>query len=469
MGRSEDVLAMPDRAGADLKSRQRRLLETYGVRAPRYTSYPTAVQFSPAVDGAVYGEWLEALPPGEPVSVYAHIPFCRRLCWYCGCNTRVVNGGSAVSRYVGQLVEEFALAEAHLPGRLKATHLHLGGGTPNVLSVDDLSVLFGALRQVFRIPHGAEISAELDPVVFSESWARAAVFHGMNRVSLGVQDLTPAVQRAVNRNEPFSVIESAVRVLRGLAVPSINFDVMYGLPRQRTADVLATLDRLLELRPDRLALFGYAHVPWMKSHQKLIDEAELPDAVERLEQSEAAAETLMAAGYRRIGLDHFALPGDALAQATDDGRVMRNFQGYGVSGPQSLLGFGASAISQLRQGMAQNHTPELAWSQAVAAGRLPTARGVALTEDDRLRGEVIERLMCDLEVDLASVTRDHGQDASVLAGAGPVLATLEADGLIERSGALVRVTPLGRPYVRAVCAAFDAYLEPLAKRHALAV
>ena len=452
-----------------LRDRQEALLERYGVRAPRYTSYPTAVQFAPAVDAGVHAGWLAAMPATEPVSLYVHIPFCRRLCWYCGCNTRVVNGAGPVSRYVGRLREELALVEALAPRKLKATRIHLGGGTPNVLSPDDQTVLFGALRQVFRVPATAEISAEIDPVVFNEEWARAAVFHGLTRVSLGVQDLTPAVQQAINRNEPFSVVLDAVRALRGLGVPSVNFDVMYGLPLQRTVDVLSTLSRLLTLRPDRLALFGYAHVPWMKPNQKLIDEVTLPDAVERLDQSEAAAELLKAEGYVPIGLDHFALPTDSLALAAGERRIGRGFQGYGVAGPATLLGFGASAISQFPQGLAQNHTAELAWGQALDRGVLPTARGVASTPQDRLRGEVIERLMCDFQVDLAAACTAHGFAQGVLDSAAASLEGLEADGLIARSDSSIKVTALGRPYVRAVCAAFDAYLEPEARRHALAV
>ena len=452
-----------------LQARRRELLDTYGVRAPRYTSYPTAVQFTPTVNADLYAQWLAELPVDEAVSLYVHIPFCRRLCWYCGCNTRVVNGGASISRYVSRLRDELALAQARLPGRLPASQIHLGGGTPNVLTPDDLTALFGGLREVFDVAPDVEISAEVDPVVFTEDWARAAVSHGLTRVSLGVQDLTPAVQRAVNRNEPFSVIVDAVGVLRRLGLKSVNFDVMYGLPRQGVTDVLNTLDQLLTLRPDRLALFGYAHVPWMKSHQKLINDAELPDAIERLDQSEAASERLVAEGYVRIGLDHFALPGDTLAKAAEDGRVMRNFQGYGASGPQTLLGFGASAISMLREGIVQNQSAELAWGQAVDKGVLPTARGVALTAEDRLRGEVIERLMCEFTIDLDEVTAAHGFAKGFLGGAEPTLATLAADGLISRSGAEISVTLLGRPYVRAVCAAFDAYLEPSAKRHALAV
>ena len=452
-----------------LRDRRQALLETYGVRAPRYTSYPTAAQFTASVDAGVHAGWLASVPETEPVSLYVHVPFCRRLCWYCGCNTRVVNGAGPVSRYVGRLREELASVVALAPAKLKATRIHLGGGTPNVMSRDDLAILFDALRQVFRIPAAAEISAEIDPVVLTEDWARAAVFHGLTRVSLGVQDLTPIVQQAVNRNEPFSVVVDAVRILRGLGVGSVNFDLMYGLPLQRTSDVLNTLAQVLTLRPDRLALFGYAHVPWMKPNQKLIDEVTLPDAVERLDQSEAAVELLTAEGYVRIGLDHFALPTDPLAVAASENRVTRDFQGYGVARPATLLGFGVSAISEFRQGLAQNHATELAWGQALDHGLLPTARGVTFSAQDRLRGEIIERLMCDFQVDLAAVCAAHGFPAITLDSASPALAALEADGLVTRAGSRVSVMEVGRPYVRAVCAAFDAYLEPDVRRHALAV
>ena len=244
-------------------------------RAPRYTSYPTALQFSDAVDGDVYGEWLAALNPAERVSLYVHVPFCARLCWYCGCHTRVVNKASLISDYVENLIDELALVEARLPGHLTAGALHLGGGTPNMLSRDDLVRLFGALRHVFRFAPGIEISAELDPATLTESWVRAAAFHGLTRASLGVQDLAPHVQEAVNRVEPFETVARAVGWLRAAGVGSINLDLMYGLPRQTTADVRSTLDAVLTLRPERIALFGYAHVPWAKPHQRLLPEDEL--------------------------------------------------------------------------------------------------------------------------------------------------------------------------------------------------
>jgi oxygen-independent coproporphyrinogen-3 oxidase len=432
-------------------SRRLKLLERHDQRAPRYTSYPTALEFGPAVDAQTYGGWLSALDPADPVSLYVHVPFCARLCWYCGCNTRVVRKPELISDYVQGLIEELILVEQRLPGRMRGGAVHLGGGTPNMLSRDDLVRLFAALRHVFPFRPGVEISAELDPGVLTESWVRAAAFHGLTRASLGVQDLAPHVQEAVNRVEPFDVVERAVGWLRQAGVRSVNLDLMYGLPRQRQADVIATLDRILTLRPERIALFGYAHVPWAKSHQRLISAAELAGAEERLEQSLAAADHLIAAGYVAIGLDHFALPGDPLCE----GPLRRNFQGYTSDPYPTLIGLGASSIGRLPQGYVQNRVGELPWRADLTAGRLPVARGLALTEEDRLRGDVIERLMCDFSVDLDAVAARHGQDRSAFAADLQKLAALEEDGMVDLVGGRVSVTSLGRPFVRVVAQVFD--------------
>lgn len=434
-----------------IASQRLRLLERYDQRAPRYTSYPTALDFGSAVDARVYGDWLSALDPADPVSVYVHVPFCARLCWYCGCNTRVVRKPELIADYVQGLIEELILVEQRLPGRMRAGAVHLGGGTPNMLSRDDLVRLFAALRHVFPFRPGVEISAELDPGVLTESWVKAAAFHGLTRASLGVQDLAPHVQEAVNRIEPFEVIERAVGWLRQAGIASVNLDLMYGLPRQRQADVVATLDRVLTLRPERIALFGYAHVPWAKSHQKLISASELAGAEERLEQSLAAADHLIAAGYVAVGLDHFALPDDPLCQ----GKLRRNFQGYTIDPYPTLIGLGASSIGRLPQGYVQNQVGELAWRADLDAGRLPVARGLILTDEDRLRGEVIERLMCDFTVDLDAVAARHGQDLAAFAVDLRSLTALRADGLVEIVGGRVAVTALGRPFVRVVAQVFD--------------
>lgn len=445
------------------------LIAKYDGRAPRYTSYPTAVQFSPEVSAQTYRGWLAQLPTTDAVSLYLHIPFCAQLCWYCGCNTRAVNRHEPVRDYVDHLLSEAGLLEQALPGRLAANAIHLGGGTPNMLSPEEMTVIFGALRRIFDVTTDVEVAAELDPGVLTRDWVRAAASHGLSRASLGVQNLAPQVQAAVNREVSFEQIASCVGWLREAGVGSINLDLMYGLPRQTTANTLATIDKVLALRPERLALFGYAHVPWMKTHQQLIDEAALPGAAERLDQSEAAAEHLVAAGYVRIGLDHFALPDDSLARAQADGSLRRNFQGYTTDSAQTLLGLGASAIGSLPQGLVQNVAQELGWRAAVAAGELPVARGVAITPDDRFRGEIIERLMCDLQVDLGAVCARHGRDLADLNSERAQLADFVQDGLVLLQGDRLIVTELGRLVVRSVCAVFDTYFAPEAGRHSKAL
>lgn len=445
------------------------IVARYDGRAPRYTSYPTAVQFTPEVDEAAYRAWLAQLPDDEAVSLYLHIPFCQRLCWYCGCNTRAVNRHEPIGEYVQLLLAELALLERALPGRMKASAVHLGGGTPNMLNPDELAALFGALKQAFRFTPGYEIAAELDPAVLTPAWVDAAAFHGLSRASLGVQNLDPKVQAAVNRPERFEDIARCVRWLREAQVGSINIDLMYGLPHQTVQGTIDTIDAVTSLRPERIALFGYAHVPWMKAHQQLIEEAALPGAAERLEQSEAAAARLEALGYVRIGLDHFAAPHDPMAKALTEGRLRRNFQGYTTDAAQTLLGLGASAIGSLPQGFVQNITQELGWRAAVREGRLPVARGVAVTPDDRFRGEIIERLMCDLQVDLDAVCARHGRRREDVAACTARLAPFVQDGLVRIDGGLIEAVGAGRLVIRSIAAVFDAYFTPDSGRHSRAI
>jgi oxygen-independent coproporphyrinogen-3 oxidase len=294
----------------------------------------------------------------------------------------------------------------------------------------------------------------------------AAAAHGLTRASLGVQNLDPQVQAAVNRFETPQQVADAVGWLRGANVRSINIDLMYGLPHQTTANTLATLDAIIAFAPERIALFGYAHVPWMKAHQKLIDEADLPGAAERLEQAESAAERLVSAGYVRIGLDHFALPDDELAQAAAEGRLHRNFQGYTTDAAPTLLGLGASSIGRLPQGYVQNASQELAWRKAVGIGRLPVARGVAFTAEDRFRGDIIEGLMCDLSADLTAAAERHGRDPAELDQAVSRLAPFLADGLVRFEDGRLQVVGDGRLVIRSICAVFDVHFDPDGGRHA---
>jgi oxygen-independent coproporphyrinogen-3 oxidase len=444
------------------------LIAKYETRVPRYTSYPTAPHFETSVDGAVYRSWLGALPGAAPVSLYLHVPFCASLCWYCGCHTRVARGYDAVAEYIDLLEREIDLV-ADTSGPLRAGHIHWGGGTPNMIAVGGLSRLMEQIGRRFTMDGSAEVSVELDPRLLDPDQARGLAAAGVTRASLGVQDFDPAVQRVINRVQPFEITEHAVEWLRGAAISRINFDLMYGLPLQTEASVVATVDQAAGLRPDRIALFGYAHVPWMKKHQLLLPEHKLPSPAERVRQADAAARRLVQHGYLRIGLDHFAVREDTMVSRLAEGRLHRNFQGYTDDPCDTLLGFGLSAIGSLPQGYVQNTTDVTTYRESVRSGRLATARGCKLSVDDRLRRDVIERLMCDLRVDLAEVAHHHDMRPSTLVDALPAIDGLAADGIVSRDGWRVAVTESGRPLVRSVCAAFDRYLNDDRTRHARAL
>jgi oxygen-independent coproporphyrinogen-3 oxidase len=349
------------------------------------------------------------------------------------------------------------------------TFLHWGGGSPSMLEPADWRRLMARLRARFDIAARADIAVELDPRTAGPDLIATLAGTGVTRASLGVQDFDPLVQAAIHRVQPYEMVADVTAQLGAAGIGAVNFDLIYGLPYQTVEGVARTAGLAAGLAPARLALFGYAHVPWMKPHQRRIPEDALPDAVARFEQAEAAAEVLVAAGYVRIGLDHFARPDDPLAQAAAAGRLHRNFQGYTEDPARALLGFGASAIGQLPQGYVQNHVAIPDWRAAVEAGALPVARGYALTAEDRLRGEVIERLMCDLEVDLDAVAARHGAAGRRFDAERAHLAGLAADGLVELDGRRVRITPPGRPFMRLAAAAFDARFAPVPQRHARAV
>lgn len=439
------------------------------ARIPRYTSYPTAPHFHPGVGEAAYRTWLGEIRAEDRLSLYLHVPYCQRLCWYCGCNALVANRPERVHAYADILLREIDMV-ADAVGKCGAvTHVHWGGGTPTMLGADDFLRLSRKLDQRFTVMPDAEIAVEIDPRNLDRSKATALARAGVNRASLGVQELTPKVQEAINRIQPLDQVESAVTHLRAFGIDAINFDLMYGLPHQTTADLQRTVDHIVTLRPDRVTVFGYAHVPWMKRHQRLIDEAALPDANERLAQSQAAADRLTAHGYRRIGMDHFALPEDKMVQALDEGRLHRNFQGYTTDDAGTLIGLGVSAISALTGGYAQNTDDLKEYRARISAGRLPTARGVALNDDDRLRRAIIEHLMCDHVVDTAAIRARFAQPFAAIADAYDALQELAADGLVEVEAEHIQVTAIGAPYIRSIAACFDAYLQPGLQRHAKAV
>lgn len=441
------------------------ILAKYDRPVPRYTSYPTAPHFHAGIGPRIYHQWLAGLPSGMVASLYIHVPFCRTLCWYCGCHTWAISRSRPVEGYDVLLRAELRLVAATAPKPLRLTHVHWGGGTPTTLGPNAIEVLGDELRSCFEMAQDAEIAMEIDPRMLDDALAQAMRAAGVNRASIGVQDFSSSVQKAVNRVQPFDMVAAAVDRLRRVGIECINFDLMYGLPLQSTESVVENVDRAVTLRPQRLALFGYAHVPWMKPHQRLIEEHGLPDAPARWAQFAAASARLQEHGYVWVGLDHFARPDDSLAKAAANGALRRNFQGYTTDTADLLIGIGPSAIGALPQGYVQNAPDFGTWRKAVEKGEFATARGIALSQDDRLRRHVIERLMCDLTIDPSRAAKTFGLTDPAFDEEAARLETLVADGLLARDDDRFRLTEDGRPLMRAVAAVFDRYLSTAEGRH----
>ncbi len=445
------------------------LAQKYDLRLPRYTSYPTAPHFTPAVGAARYGEWLAGMDPTTPLSLYLHIAYCAEMCWFCGCHTKITQRYAPVADYLDALWAEIALVAQRLPRRMKARHVHFGGGSPTIMSPEDFLKTMDRLRGLFDLEDGAEVAVELDPRTADEDYVKAMAKAGVNRSSIGVQDFNPKVQEAINRIQPYEVSARVIGWLREQGISEINMDLVYGLPFQTAESVVETIEQAVGLRPKRIALFGYAHVPWMKKHQRLIPEDSLPDVPERWRQYEQATRKLAEMGYVQVGLDHFATPEDELALALKEGRLHRNFQGYTTDSAVALLGFGASGIGALPQGYVANEGGIDAYKRVIREGHLATTRGVGVSQDDLLRRAIIERLMCDMALDLDQVCARFGASAGDFASEMASLAPYAGDGVCVIEGNKVRMTEEGRPLVRAICAAFDRYLKAGEQRHSKAV
>lgn len=443
------------------------LIAKYDRPVPRYTSYPTAPHFHAGITAATYADWLAALPADDPVSLYLHVPFCRQLCWYCGCNTQITARAQPVADFANNLIAEIDLTGWHLAAggitaRRRVSSVHFGGGTPNSLAADDFRRIMMALDHVFALEPDLELALELDPRYLDRDFLRALRDSGAARVSLGVQDFDARVQQAINRVQPYDLVAAAVADLRNAGIRGINFDLVYGLPFQTVESIAATAQKAATLRPDRIALFGYAHVPWMKANQRLIDTDALPDALSRARQFAAAADVLVTHGYQQIGLDHFALPGDSLSLAHRQGRMRRNFQGYTDDRAETILGLGPSAISATPWGYVQNASDNTPWVKAIRGGRLATQRGIVLSPEDRRRRTLIEDIMCYGTADLSELPLNAKAEFARLA-------PLIADGLVRLDKGHITLTARGEPFRRLVAAAFDCYLQPESQRHSRAI
>lgn len=431
-------------------------LGLFDAKVPRYTSYPTAPHFSADVGAGRYSDWLSALPEDGDISLYVHVPFCRRLCWFCACRTQGTATASPVAAYLETLKAELALLSRHLPRGVRLSRLHWGGGTPTLLEPGMIRDLAGAIADAVPFSEAAEFSVEIDPNEVDEARLDALALAGMNRASIGVQDFDPGIQETIGRIQGFDVTRDVVEMIRARGVQSLNADILFGLPNQSKARITETVQKLVSLSPDRVALYGYAHVPWMAKRQQMIPSDALPTPAERLELFETARRLFLWDGYAEIGIDHFARPEDGLAQAQREGRLKRNFQGYTDDQALALVGLGASSISKFPQGFAQNASATSTYTAAVREGRFATARGHAFSGEDAMRARIIESLMCDFRVNSSEIMRDF-------AVSGPTLQRLFAQVNRQFEGVLhvdengLFIPPEARALTRLVARAFDAY------------
>ncbi|APX64738.1 oxygen-independent coproporphyrinogen III oxidase [Sphingomonas sp. gentR] len=415
---------------------------------PRYTSYPTAAEFGDGVGHDDMAAALDAVDADADVSLYLHIPYCRAICWYCGCNTGAANRTARLDAYLARLHTEIDRIAARLEGRGRIRRIAFGGGSPNAISPGAFAALVAHLRRAFAC-EDAPLSLEIDPRGFAPDWASVIAATGVARVSLGVQTFDPMLQAAIGRVQPREDIIGAVTLLRGAGFGSINFDLMYGLPGQTDAALQATLEEAIALAPERLAVFGYAHVPHLIPRQRRIDATALPGAAARFAQAAAAHERLTAAGYRAVGFDHFAKPHDPLAQAAANGTLRRNFQGFTDDPAEILIGMGASAISEFPDRLLQNAKKAGDWHQAISAGRFATARGIRRTPLDRRRGAAIAGVLCQGIADTEGLPERDAIHAR--------LSPFEQAGLLRWEGHRLRLTADAQPYARSIAAAFDAW------------
>lgn len=421
------------------------------LAVPRYTSFPTAVDFTPTTADNTK-RWLRQIGPEESVSLYIHVPYCKEICHYCGCHSKMAVREDVIENFVTALLSEIETVSASLTARPQVVHLHWGGGTPSILNATQFKRIMAALALAFDFHSNMEHAIELDPRTVDPILAQTLSLMGVNRASLGVQDVNADVQKAIGRLQPIETVARAVALLREVGINRLNFDLIYGLPLQTVTSLRATCERVMEMKPDRIACFGYAHLPQRRANQRLIDESILPDADERFAQASAVAESFINHGYKAVGIDHFALPDDTLAIAAENGTLHRNFQGYTTDRCNTLIGFGPSSISQYPGGYTQNISDVGQYSKRVGAGDFATVRGYTMRDVDRQRAGIITALMCNFRVDL-NTAAPGVEFSDELA----LLRPLVADGLVEVQNGVITATEDGKPLIRLVAATFDEF------------
>ncbi|WP_375173803.1 oxygen-independent coproporphyrinogen III oxidase [Pseudooceanicola sp.] len=442
-------------------------LGLFDVKVPRYTSYPTAPHFDASVGAGQFETWVGAVPEDSEISLYIHVPFCRRLCWFCACRTQGTQSDAPVAAYLEVLKAELALLRRTLPQGVRLARLHWGGGTPTLLSPAMMQDLLGAIADLAPFAKGYEFSVEIDPNEIDEARLAVLARAGMNRASIGVQDFDPDIQACIGREQGYEVTRDAVQALRAAGVYSLNADILYGLPHQTRLKITDSVQKLLSLSPDRVALYGYAHVPWMARRQSMLPSDALPTPAERLDLFETARQLFVWDGYQEIGIDHFALPGDGLARAQTAGRLRRNFQGYTDDPSDVLIGVGASSISRFPQGYTQNAPATSAYIGAIRDGRFSALRGHAFTGEDRLRARIIEALLCDFFVSTKELVAEFGLTSD---GARALFEGANAafDHLLSVTPAGLQIPPAARPLTRMIARYFDRY-DSADARHSSAI
>ncbi len=434
---------------------QLRRLGLFDARVPRYTSYPPATAFIQQIDHGFQANCLKALDPAAPVSVYIHIPFCERLCLFCACRTQGTTTLNPVIHYLDIVKEELEILRATLPAGITMGQMHWGGGTPTILQPDMIRDLAQAVYDVIPPAPDCSFSVEIDPTLVDDDKIAALAEMGMTRASIGIQDFAAEVQEAIGRKQDFATTRACVTSLRNAGITSLNTDLVYGLPHQTPAKLANTIAKVRALNPDRIALFGYAHVPTFSKRQNLIPEEALPDDEARCQLAQQAGLAFIGSGYQQIGIDHFAKPDDSLTNAANTGHLRRNFQGYTDDTCGTLIGIGASSISQFAQGYVQNASATAAYIERIKAGHLSGYRGHAMSDDDRLREDVINMLMCDFEIDLQKLSVGHSNARDLWPVHNAILE--EFGEFVVITEQKLRIKQAGRPLARIIAQCYDSY------------
>jgi len=442
------------------------LVPDYSV--PRYTSYPTTPNFNDKINNDTYESWLKKLDKNKKISLYIHIPFCDSLCYFCGCHTSVVNKYKPIENYVNLLLREIEILGEKLESKFNVSHIHFGGGTPSILKGAELWLIMQSIKKRFNILKDCKIAMEIDPRFFKQNLTIILNDCGFDRISIGVQDFSQNVQNLINRKQSFEITKETVNHLRENNISNINIDLIYGLPKQKVQTFTDTLEKISTLRPDRISVFGYAHIPWMKKHQRLIKFKPLNNE-NRLKFYRLASHCFLSNGYEPFGIDHYAEKSSSIIRNIKNRKLQRNFQGYTEDDAEALIGIGASSISSLPNGYVQNITQTADYIRALKKNKLPISRGYELKTEDKIYSIVIKELMCHLNVDLKQVTKKFSKDINLFSPNIKKLKPFIDAGYVDFQNFVLSIKPEARPLVRIICSAFDQYFVPKTKRYSFGI